>query len=195
MSFPNNVRSFCPPHIRSKWASRNRSSTISFDFNILCLWLSDRTEAATARLSPQAQSWLTGLAAFKQGQGLVGQVLGGLVRYRREPVDAGVGAEPARLALGVAAGVALHAFRGLAEGAFATEVRGHLVERMRGEWRAGILSALVGRRRRYEAAAWICPADGRLYFASVASALPEGPEEPGLVPGRLSCCAGLAFAG
>ena len=76
-----------------------------------------------------------------------------------------------------------------------TEVRGHLVQRMRGEWRAGILSALVGRRRRYEAAAWICPADGRLYFASVASALPEGPEEPGLVPGRLSCCAGLAFAG
>jgi len=76
-----------------------------------------------------------------------------------------------------------------------TEVRGHLVERMRGEWRAGILSALVGRRRRYEAAAWICPADGRLYFVSVASALPEGPEEPDLVPGRLSCCAGLTLAG
>lgn len=76
-----------------------------------------------------------------------------------------------------------------------TEVRGHLVERMRGEWRAGILSALLGKRRRYEAAAWICPADGRLYFASVASALPEGPGEPGLAPGRLSCCTGLALAG
>ncbi len=75
-----------------------------------------------------------------------------------------------------------------------TEVRGHLVARMRGEWRAGILAALVGRRRRYEAAAWICPADGRLYFVSVASALPEGLEEPDLVPGRLLCCAGLTLA-
>ena len=47
--------------------------------------------------------------------------------------------------------------------------------------------ALLRRARPYHAAAWICPADGRLYCASASGA----DERPALAGGRLSCCDGL----
>lgn len=75
------------------------------------------------------------------------------------------------------------------------EVRGHIVERISGQWRAGFVSSLLGRRSRYEAAAWICPVDGRLYFASATSPISGEAAEIDLAPGRLSCCAALELGG
>ena len=72
----------------------------------------------------------------------------------------------------------------------ARHVGGHCVETIRGEMRARGLAGALGRRTRYEAEAWICPGDGRLYAAfRTRSAAEVG------VGGRLACCASMAKAG
>ncbi|MHC5055665.1 MAG: hypothetical protein ACYTKD_13225 [Planctomycetota bacterium] len=55
------------------------------------------------------------------------------------------------------------------------EVPGHTVETVRGSTHVKGLGRLIGRRRRHQAAAWVCPGDGRLYYAHARA-------------GRLSCC-------
>ena len=68
------------------------------------------------------------------------------------------------------------------------ECRGHAIEALRAASAAEGLARLRGRRRRYEAEAWICPADGRLYFAS-REAVESGGRRPVPLAGRtLSCC-------
>jgi hypothetical protein len=65
----------------------------------------------------------------------------------------------------------------------ASEADGHAVECVVGVRRGGIVRAPA----RYEAAAWLCPADGRLYCVSVAGAEPC--DGAGLLGERLLCCA------
>jgi hypothetical protein len=60
--------------------------------------------------------------------------------------------------------------------------RGHAIETIGGSLRAG----LVRKPRRHEAAAWICPEDGRLYHVSTTGA--EAGEAAPLAGRRLSCC-------
>ena len=62
----------------------------------------------------------------------------------------------------------------------ATEDCGHAIERLVGTRRA----TLVRKRSRYEASAWICPADGRLYCAANTKATETEPR-------RLACCPDL----
>ena len=69
----------------------------------------------------------------------------------------------------------------------AANERGHAIALMTGTRRPGFLR----RARRYESAAWRCPADGRLYCAStMASTAPFGTR---LAGGRLACCEQLGL--
>ena len=71
------------------------------------------------------------------------------------------------------------------------DVRGHSVHMLGGE---KTLPGLLRRRASYDAAVWICPADGRLY--SVSCTGPGGGPEVGtmLAGSRLSCCAALELS-
>jgi hypothetical protein len=71
-----------------------------------------------------------------------------------------------------------------------SEVAGHRVERIEGTRPASGLKRLLGKRQRFEAAAWVCPADGRLYSVS---RLRNGGQNGRLklVGEKLSCCGKL----
>ena len=85
-------------------------------------------------------------------------------------------------------------------------VLGHKIEAVRGLMPTKWMSKLLGRKNSLEAAAWICPVDGRLYFSRIDAAakagVPGGPQVPadearsglGLAGGRLSCCPELSPA-
>lgn len=67
------------------------------------------------------------------------------------------------------------------------KVGGHVIETISGDRRANGFGRLVGRRQSYRAAAWICPADGRLYFLAVIGG--ETKAGAGALAGRrLACC-------
>jgi len=70
----------------------------------------------------------------------------------------------------------------------ATVLRGHTVHRLSGERR---LPGIGRGRARYDAAAWICRGDGRLYSISCSRAAKSADVEPMLAGGRLSCCAAM----
>ncbi len=66
---------------------------------------------------------------------------------------------------------------------------GHTIEAVRGTVHVKGLGRIVGRRRRHEAAAWVCPADGRLFYVETGAPEAEcGDDKKGLIAGRLSCC-------
>jgi hypothetical protein len=66
---------------------------------------------------------------------------------------------------------------------------GHTIEAVRGTVHVKGLGRIVGRRRRHEAAAWICPADGRLFYVEAGAPDSDGSKgKKGLIAGRLSCC-------
>ena len=65
----------------------------------------------------------------------------------------------------------------------ASDRDGHAIASVAGSRRA----TLVRRKSRYEAAAWLCPADGRLYCVATV-----GSDEP--LGGRLSCCGHMGLA-
>lgn len=71
----------------------------------------------------------------------------------------------------------------------AVEVGRHAVEVLRGTRKPG----LARKASPYEAAAWLCPADGRLYYVSLTGA--EAGGGTGLAGKRLSCCEGMALGG
>jgi hypothetical protein len=75
------------------------------------------------------------------------------------------------------------------------QVAGHGVTRVCGTRRAAGVRGLMGRRSRYEAEAWICPSDGRLY--SVSRLCDGEPGKADLPPAgrRLTCCDTLEKAG
>jgi len=76
-----------------------------------------------------------------------------------------------------------------AESESSAELNGHAIETLSGLWRPRWFSGLLRSAATYEAAAWICPADGRLYHVSTL-----GPATSGGVPlagGRLVCCEGI----
>lgn len=64
-----------------------------------------------------------------------------------------------------------------------TEVGGHRAQMLRGQEKAGKLSRLTGKRTEYESAAWICPADGRLYRRTYLGPLGKRP-----MVETLACC-------
>jgi hypothetical protein len=71
-------------------------------------------------------------------------------------------------------------------------VAGHGVETLRGTSYASGLARLLGRKHNHEVSAWLCPNDGRLYFAERSG--PDAPREKesgGLAGGRLACCGDL----
>lgn len=75
------------------------------------------------------------------------------------------------------------------------DVPGHTVETVRGDMHVKGLGRLIGRRRRREAAAWVCPADGRLYYVHAeAPEARDGDAEGSPVAGRLSCCPDVPLA-
>jgi hypothetical protein len=83
-------------------------------------------------------------------------------------------------------------------------VAGHRIERVRGLTAATGIARLgeifTGWRNVLEAAAWICPVDGRLYFSRIETRVPARPPQAGKPQGlpaeggRLSCCADLRAA-
>ena len=68
-------------------------------------------------------------------------------------------------------------------------VSGHAIETLRGLRRPRGLGRFVGRGVACEAAAWVCPADGRLYHVSLLG--PEGKAGAPLAGQRLTCCEAL----
>ncbi len=73
-------------------------------------------------------------------------------------------------------------------GVDAADARGHRVDRLDGEKR---VPGVLRRSLRCDAAAWICPRDGRLYSTSLASPAKEADTGPAPAGARLSCCSGL----
>jgi len=79
------------------------------------------------------------------------------------------------------------------------DVAGHRVETVGGTRPVKGVGRLLGRKDRLDAAAWLCPADGRLYCATVGGSpshragADAGPG-PALPGGRLSCCGEMARA-
>lgn len=65
---------------------------------------------------------------------------------------------------------------------------GHTVHLLCGERR---LPGIGRGRARYDAAAWRCPQDGRLYSISCSRPAKSADVEPILAGARLSCCAAL----
>ncbi len=75
------------------------------------------------------------------------------------------------------------------------DLPGHTVETVRGTFSVTGLGRLIGRRRRHEAAAWVCPGDGRLYYVQTRSPETQARDgEGGLVVGGLSCCPDVPHA-
>jgi hypothetical protein len=73
-------------------------------------------------------------------------------------------------------------------------VNGHDIESFSGTSYYNGLAKILGRKDYYQASAWICPRDGRLYFARVSH--PDSPQsgsEKRLAGGRLSCCGDLGL--
>lgn len=68
------------------------------------------------------------------------------------------------------------------------DVRGHSVNRLAGELR---LRGPMRRRAKYDAAAWICPADGRFYSVSCTGPAYAADAGSMVAGGRLSCCPAL----
>lgn len=67
------------------------------------------------------------------------------------------------------------------------KIGNHAVETISGDRRAGGLRRLLGKRQSCRAGAWICPADGRLYFSAIIG----GETSAGaaaLAGQRLACC-------
>lgn len=76
-----------------------------------------------------------------------------------------------------------------------TERRGeHEIAMLSGTRPGHLPHSLVGKRRTYRAAAWICPADQRLYFVDTTTTGPAG-ETRNLPARKLRCCAKLAATG
>jgi hypothetical protein len=72
------------------------------------------------------------------------------------------------------------------------DLHGHEIRTVNAYAYASGLARLLGRKRYHQAAAWLCPADGRLYYAHVSSGEPLPQEgRPPLAGGRLSCCGDL----
>lgn len=71
------------------------------------------------------------------------------------------------------------------------ELAGHRVERLSGEVPAPGLSRVVRRRPRFDAAAWMCPVDGRLYSACRKGQSTTREVHLPLAGDRLSCCPDL----
>jgi len=69
------------------------------------------------------------------------------------------------------------------------ERNGHRVETVSGPRKAGAFR----RPLRYEAAAWVCPADGRVYRVSASA--PDRPGSEGRAWETLSCCEGMVLRG
>jgi len=70
----------------------------------------------------------------------------------------------------------------------------HAVETISGERRARGFGRLLGKRQDYRSCAWICPADGRLYFSAIIGG--ETNESAAALAGqRLACCDTLRRAG
>lgn len=67
-------------------------------------------------------------------------------------------------------------------------VRGHQAAFLAARGRAAGLRGLAARRARAEAAAWICPSDGRLYSVHCTASRSEGPPDPTALLDRLTCC-------
>ena len=72
-----------------------------------------------------------------------------------------------------------------------SDVRGHSVQALTGE---KTLPGLRRRRARCNAAAWICPTDGRLYSVSCVRPVNGPGVGTPLAGGRLSCCPALELA-
>jgi len=72
-----------------------------------------------------------------------------------------------------------------------SEVGGHRIESLAGERRG---PGLLAGRLHCDAAAWICPDDGRLYSASRAAPLKSTPGEVRLAGARFACCSRLSLA-
>ncbi|NQT21460.1 MAG: hypothetical protein HQ592_17275 [Planctomycetes bacterium] len=69
--------------------------------------------------------------------------------------------------------------------------RGHQIEQIAAEIRPPGLLGLLGKRIRHDAAAWICPRDGRLYTISLSGPPIPATAERNLAGHRLSCCSAL----
>ena len=67
-------------------------------------------------------------------------------------------------------------------------VRGHSVDLLAGEL---VLPGVRRRRAKYDAAAWICPADGRFYSVSCTGLDHTADADSIVAGGRLSCCSAL----
>ncbi len=72
-----------------------------------------------------------------------------------------------------------------------SDIHGHSVHSLTGE---KTLPGLRRRRARCDAAAWICPADGRLYSVSCSRPRSGSDRDAALAGGRLSCCPSLELA-
>jgi hypothetical protein len=77
--------------------------------------------------------------------------------------------------------------------ASAMERAGHGIQLVVGEKKAAGVRRIAGGRIRYDAWAWICPHDGRLYSAVRTSPVNGSREDGGRLPGTLSCCGETAF--
>ena len=79
-------------------------------------------------------------------------------------------------------------------GTASEKIRGHAVETISGDRRAKGFGRLLGKRQVYRAGAWICPADGRLYYLTIVGG--ETKEGAAALAGRrLACCDTLRRAG
>lgn len=67
----------------------------------------------------------------------------------------------------------------------------HRIELLEGKIAAGRLSRMIGRRHWYQAAAWICPFDGRIYCVTRTCPQCEAIAPETLASGRLTCCNAL----
>lgn len=86
----------------------------------------------------------------------------------------------------------LEAPRGVARGEpYSRTVSGHDITMVQGECTAGRMARLLRTTRRYRAAAWICPVDGRLYNVTRAGWPESEARGPELAGGRLVCCESL----